>query len=418
MRKRPAKKKDDEQQDFLSSLYRFGSSEVEIHTREGLTVFAVRGKYSTNLFQQLTRLLSRARGTVGLELRNLTGINMSIVGLLENMARKFRAQGGDLVILNPRTQLLDLLRLSNTETTFKIAEAEHLLPRLKTSSTKYLAPRKKGAKPLIETDLASEKRILHFQRDLSKAVTFERTMDTAEERQRKLLPADVPHIDGYDFAVRYNPCEKVGGDFYDFVRLDKFRWGIAIADVSGHGMLAALYMGMLKMVLRIRAQEYDAPGDLLKQVNADLTPYLDKSSFITAFYGVLETRTRLFRFARAGHNFPIFFNTYSNEAPKEVDSPGIVIGMDRGTTFNTILKEQTVKLRPGDSIFLYTDGLVEVKNRLDEEWGNERLLKFLKNANAMKSKNILNELEKQIEEYSGTKDLEDDLTIICVGVKS
>jgi serine phosphatase RsbU (regulator of sigma subunit)/anti-anti-sigma regulatory factor len=408
---------------FLSSFYSFPDGDIEIHTKQGLTVFLVRGKFTTNLFQQVSRLLARTKGTLGLDLRKLTGLNLSIVGLLENLARKLRNSGGDLVVLNPDDRLMDLLKLSGSKTTFKTAVVELDLPSARKSHTQIFRVRPGSASTparrektgmLVSEDKRNATRIAHFKHDLTKITSFERTLDQAEKRQKMLLPSDVPHIDGYYFAAEYNPSEKVGGDFYDFILYDENTLGIVIGDVSGHGMLAAMYMGMLKMVIRIRAAEYSSPAELLKQVNRDLVPYIDRNSFITIFYALLDARSGILTFARAGHTYPVLFNPATGMGPQELQSPGILVGIEDLERFESSLRESSIHLGGDDMLLLYTDGLVEARSPAGEEFGTEGLFNAIKTAGDVGPGPMLRYLLREINGFAGSGRFEDDVLMLCM----
>jgi sigma-B regulation protein RsbU (phosphoserine phosphatase) len=231
------------------------------------------------------------------------------------------------------------------------------------------------------------------------------------------LPA-LPQLPGYEFGCVYKPCDDVGGDFYDFVRVDEGRIGLAIGDIAGHGIEAALLMGLAKKLLEVHGRGRSSAAEALVLANADIFPDLDERTFVTVFYGVLETRDRLLRFSRAGHNPLILFNAARKPALQVHDSKGMALGMDAGPIFRESIEELELALRPGDLLVQYTDGVTEAMNAKREEFGLERLGAVIEQHGKSEAEYVLWKIEKAIEQWTGGAPQKDDVTMIAVKVLS
>ncbi len=189
--------------------------------------------------------------------------------------------------------------------------------------------------------------------------------------QRSLLPERLPRIPGLDIAASYKTAARAGGDYYDFFDLGDGRWGLWIADVSGHGARAAVVMAMLRTLLHARCQQHCCPAELLALANRSLCEQSDRydSGFVTAFYGVYDPADRTLRYVSAGHNPPLLVDRATRV--RELDeTQTLPLGVDSGCTFDLA---QT-SLSAGDTLLLYTDGITEATNEHGEMYGRDRLL--------------------------------------------
>ena len=197
-------------------------------------------------------------------------------------------------------------------------------------------------------------------------------LEIAHDLQRRLLPLDGFTFEGYDIAGRCIPAEEVGGDYYDFLRLKDNRLGIVIGDVSGKGVPAAIYMTLTKGIVQAFAAQAGSPKDVLEKVNSLMYGTIDKGSFMTMTYAILDPGGRTSTFARAGHNPAIAYNSASKSI-SHIKSQGIALGMREGTTFGSMTAEAHVDLQPDDLLVFYTDGVTEAMNKDQEEFGVDRL---------------------------------------------
>jgi len=236
---------------------------------------------------------------------------------------------------------------------------------------------------------------------------------TAREIQSILLPAASPKMAGYDISGLNIPARHVSGDYFDYIQADENCWGVAIADVSGKGIPAALITGMCRSVLRGAAPGCLSPAAALRQVNRRLYPDIKEDLFISMLYLCLDSRTSDVTVARAGHDPPLVYRAAGREVTP-FDPPGIAVGIDSGDVFDRVLSDVTVTLAPGDGILLYTDGATEALDQYDAEFGLARLTQAVQ-ANAPKGaaatvQNIADELR----EFAGDTPQHDDITLIFI----
>jgi len=236
---------------------------------------------------------------------------------------------------------------------------------------------------------------------------------TAREIQSILLPHTAPQLVGYDIGSLNIPARHVSGDYFDYIQADDNCWGVAIADVSGKGIPAALITGMCRSVLRGAAPGCLSPADVLRQVNRRLYPDIKEDLFISMLYLCLDPRTSDVTMARAGHDPPLIYRASGREVAP-FDPPGIAVGIDSGDVFDRVLSDVTIMLAPGDGILLYTDGVTEALDRHDAEFGLARLTQAVQ-ANAPKGaaatvQNIADELR----EFAGDTPQHDDITLIFI----
>ena len=206
---------------------------------------------------------------------------------------------------------------------------------------------------------------------------LEEELRIARTIQMSLLPQAPPVMPGLALAAHCEPAREVGGDYYDLFRLDEHRLGVLVADVSGKGTSAALYMAELKGVMLSLSLHYSSPRELLVTADRILADHLDTRSFITVTYAVVDLRARTLTYARAGH-CPLIYYPGPHASPREAQvlaPDGLVLGLqlDGGVTFARLLEERTMPLGDGDVVVLYTDGLSEAMNAADECFGEERL---------------------------------------------
>ena len=199
-------------------------------------------------------------------------------------------------------------------------------------------------------------------------VALQNELDIARHMQQSILPARFPSGDDWEIHAAMEPARNVGGDFYDMVRLENGHAGIAIADVSGKGVPAAMFMMSSRTMLKGAAIGLARPGRVLEEVNSLLQDGNDTGMFVTVFYGVYNTATGELTYANGGHNPPLIVHPDGSSTLLPATS-GIALGVVPQFEYS----ETTVKLFPGDTAFLYTDGVTEASNAGGEFFGLERL---------------------------------------------
>ena len=261
----------------------------------------------------------------------------------------------------------------------------------------------------------SRTRAEHYSKDLEVAneelesfyYSVEQELGTARSIQHALLPKDLPKLQGWKIAYHYQPAREVGGDFYDFLRLDEGRIGLVIGDVSGKGIAAALVMANTQSVLRAVAQRSATPGELLAQVNEVLVTYIPPNMFVTCFCGVLDPESGSLTYANAGHNPPV-----RQHEGKAIDlrATGMPLGLMPGMPY----EEKATVLLPGDRVLFYSDGLIEAHNQEREMLGSHRLRDLL-TEQAPDAKHLTAYVVAELGRFTGEQwEQEDDITLVTL----
>lgn len=232
----------------------------------------------------------------------------------------------------------------------------------------------------------------------------------ARNIQQSFLPAVDPNLAGFDISGVNIPSEQVGGDYYDFIPIVENQIGVAIGDVAGKGIPAALIMASFRASLKAEIRNNYAIRTICFKVNNLLYESLERENYVTAVYGVLDIKNKVFTFSNAGHNPPILRR---KEGKIRYLTEG---GLALGVIQNSEYKERVLNLKPGDVILFYTDGVTEAKNESDEEFGTKRLEKILSDNPDLKARELQDKIYQEVRSFTGTESREDDLTMIIIKV--
>jgi serine phosphatase RsbU (regulator of sigma subunit) len=236
-----------------------------------------------------------------------------------------------------------------------------------------------------------------------------REIEIAREIQQSFLPEANPDIKGIQIAAMSLPARMVGGDFYDFIRMDKDTWGLAIADVSGKGIPSALFMALSRALMRASATVALSPGKTLDHANILIRQDSKSSMFVTLFYAILDSRTMSLKYANAGHNPPLF-----------VSGPDYDIALLRAETMplgvidNIEATTQEVMLLKDDVVVLYTDGVTEAVNTKNEQFELERLERIVKDNRRLSADELMRKIEADLKQFVGKQPQFDDITIMII----
>ena len=226
----------------------------------------------------------------------------------------------------------------------------------------------------------------------------------------KLMPEKLPQIPGFDIFTGYYCAREVGGDYYDFVPVDKDHLAFVIADVSGKGIPGSMYMGYTRTVLRMMAPGNLSPADVLAKTNYHVARDIKRGMFVTAMYALVNVRSKQMTVASAGHN-PMYLWRQATGTIEQIRPNGIALGFDKGPIFDRTIREQKLQLQHGDRVLLYTDGVVEAMNEAHEEWGDDQLLSYMKQHATLKSKDFLRVILKALDVHKGKAEQHDDITL-------
>lgn len=242
-------------------------------------------------------------------------------------------------------------------------------------------------------------------------LTIQREMDRARQIQLSILPSRIPSIQHLDIAARYIPMTSVAGDFYDFIVIDQKRIGILVADVSGHGMPAALISSMLKIALAGQTPRASDPARVLDGLNQALCGKFE-GHFVTAAYIVIDTEKRNLSYAGAGHP-PLVMRDHSAGVTGEFTENGLFLGFFPEATYT----ELELPFREGDWVVLYTDGVPETTNSSDEQFGTGRLKNYLQTNHELQADQFVDRFLDELSIYSGSasgREPEDDITFLAI----
>ncbi len=245
---------------------------------------------------------------------------------------------------------------------------------------------------------------------------LENELNIAQNVQGSLLPRKIPSFENYEISVCFKPAKRVGGDFYDFFEIGNGRIGIIIGDVSGKGLGAAIYTTLLKGIFQTLAYECTSTTELLSKANSLLYQMLDKKSFITAIYAVLDTVNDTLTFARAGHE-PLLVYRKSDETFVNYRQKGLGLGLDKGEILSVNLDEQQINIENGDCVVFYTDGLVDLKLSSGNGDSLDEFKKIIKNSYIAGTQEIINRLSDSVNDYTEVYEQFDDITVILIKKK-
>jgi sigma-B regulation protein RsbU (phosphoserine phosphatase) len=235
-------------------------------------------------------------------------------------------------------------------------------------------------------------------------------MDTARQIQLSILPREIPTIRGLDISARYLPMTSVAGDFYDFILIDEKRIGILVADVSGHGMPAALISSMLKIALDGQTKCALEPARVLAGLNQALCGKF-QGHFVTAAYVVVDTERQSLLYAGAGHPPLIFMDRSAGEARDFVEN-GLFLGFFPEATYTAV----EIPFKVGDWGVLYTDGILEMTDPSDEQFGLDRFKRFLQDNHGLSTTQFVDALLEELSRWSNLasgREAEDDITLLA-----
>ena len=243
--------------------------------------------------------------------------------------------------------------------------------------------------------------------DVNRVIAINRELEIAGRIQSSILPQAMPRIAGLTVAARYRPMTAVAGDFYDFLELDRARVGILVADVTGHGVPAALIASMVKIALAAQRDHGERPAMVLAGMNDVLCGRLG-GQYVTAAYLFIDTRSRVLRYGAAGHP-PMLRSTRSGDRVDALEQNGLMFGFLEGQAYS----EREEPLRANDRFVLYTDGVIEASRADDELFGMPRLEATVRDGARLDPESLAERVLSTVAQWSGQA-LGDDVTLVVV----
>lgn len=239
---------------------------------------------------------------------------------------------------------------------------------------------------------------------------LEGELSIARQIQATFLPKGNPEVSGFDIAGINIPSSQVGGDYFDFIRIVENQIGIAIADVSGKGIPASLIMAAFRASLKAEILNNYAIRTVFQKVNRLLFGSIEREMYVTAVYGVLDTKNQVFTFSNAGHNPPILRR--ANGLVEYLTEGGLALGVIETSTY----EERPLSLFKGDLLLFYTDGVTEAFSPEGEEFGPKRLVGIIEEKHQLPAEDLLGEIYRIVQDFTRTNVELDDLTMVAIKV--
>jgi len=240
-----------------------------------------------------------------------------------------------------------------------------------------------------------------------KLIQIQEEIRVARDIQQNLLPKEIPSINGYDIYAINIPAREVGGDYYDFIKVSENKTAIALGDVSGKGLPAAMLMANLQATLRGQLLFCDCAKDCIKRANDLLYKSTDVSKFVTLFFGILDTEKNTLTYCNAGHNEPLLI---INGKITKLDKGGLLLSCFEYSEYD----EEEIIFEKGSTLVIFSDGITEAMNEAEEEYGDKRLEKILMDnineSSRYNIKNVINDVKLHV----GNNPQSDDITIMII----
>ncbi|SRR5579862_170965 len=241
-------------------------------------------------------------------------------------------------------------------------------------------------------------------------------LQVAQEIQRILLPSSAPESRSFQISGVNIPARQVSGDYFDYIRVDPGRVGVAIADVSGKGVPASLIMAMCRSVLRSEAAGNHSAGDVLHRVNRQIYPDIKEDMFISMAYVILDDNESEVILCRAGHDAPFLYSAKEHTVSR-LNPPGMALGIDSGDVFDRVTRDFSVKLEPNDCLILYTDGVTEALDRKGHEFGTKNMIDSILASTGEGAPGIVKRVTDDLRNFVGAYPQNDDVTLIAIRKK-
>lgn len=254
-----------------------------------------------------------------------------------------------------------------------------------------------------------------FVENITERQRMKRELEVAKHVQMSFLPKTNPVLNGIDIASICIPALEVGGDYYDFIQLEKNKLGIIIGDVSGKGTQAAFYMTLTKGFLKALAKQTDSPAEVLTKMNELFYENVERGRFISMIYAIVDLDTKIITIARAGHN-PIILQDESGEITL-ISPNGLALGLEKGNLFTKVITEHKEALSSGKVFIFYTDGFTEAVNKRGEEYGLDRMFEIARLKTLTLAKEIQDTLLEDVDKFIGKAAQHDDMTMVILKIK-
>jgi serine phosphatase RsbU (regulator of sigma subunit) len=269
-------------------------------------------------------------------------------------------------------------------------------------------------KPLNEKELVA--RVLSLLRLKSvyselyeRNLLLKKELEIAKRVQQFIIPKDFSQISYPTVSGRYLPIEDIGGDFFDCYQIPDDKYGFLIADVTGHGIPAALVMAMAKMMFNVYATRFSSTSKLFASINSQLHGLLLDTQYVTAFFIIYDRKKNTINYTNAGHTRALYYRALKKKVIA-LDTKGFFIGITEDPDY----EEKMLAVEPGDKLLLYTDGITEIKNDEGNEFGEQRLAQFIVNHSISKGEDFCNSLLEEVKSFTSLENRVDDIAFLHI----
>lgn len=316
-----------------------------------------------------------------------------------------RARGDVVLLTMSRKQFMDLIQ-RHPELAFSMVNVlSQRLDSTNTATFRDLTEKNHQLQQAYDELKAAQEQLIEKER-------LERELQVAADIQMSILPEVLPSPDGYGFGGRILAARQVGGDFYDVFELGENKFGVVIGDVADKGVPSAIFMARAHALIIAEADNVATAGEVLRMVNDHITRFEKSTQFVTALFGILNTSTGEFSYARAGHEPPLLL-TVDGEVQRLPHKPGMALGLWE----NIELDENSLVLPKGSLLVMYTDGMTDCRNPAGEPYGINRLKLSLANLNRANAQADCGELFEKLMKYQDGSKQEDDVTLLTIQTK-
>jgi phosphoserine phosphatase RsbU/P len=264
---------------------------------------------------------------------------------------------------------------------------------------------------LLEMDYTAHVCLDHYSEGERRRLESE--LELSQIVQRALLPQRMPMISGVEIAAFSRPAEIIGGDYFDFFKFRDGAEGLVIADVSGHGVSAGMLMSSLQTAIQTMAPYADSPAEILERINRFYIHNINFTTFVTVFLARFDPITLTLTYVNAGHNPPAVYRSESNDVRWLMPTAPAI-----GLAEIFLPRTESVILSKGDSLLLYTDGVTEVFNTSNEQFGQDRLAELFLQSTHLTAPNLLQAVLQQSSAFGDNKSLADDLTMVALKIST
>jgi|GEM_PF-1603967 len=412
-----------EQPDLPACIISFEDTSLGILSKKSLNT-ALSKPFFRELFSR--RSISKLVGFDVIEIMPLTlPLDTTITDATEQALSRSIDKSFDPILIagNNRHQVLqvdDLLHAQSMVLEQAVHAKDGLLKQVQQKANELkvaLAGLEKTRDELLKSEQHLETQVAERTLELAttnqqltqKQKQIEEELKVAQSLQQSILPSNFPSHPQYQGHACMRSARMIGGDFYDVFPLDEFHLALVIADVSGKGVPAALFMVLVRTILQNLATSDLSPADCITKANQQINDRNPLSLFVTVIFGVLDIRTGLFTFCNGGHSMPYIIRTTGEiETVSARASP--LVGLIETARYNNL----TIKLESGDSLLLVTDGIVECFNSAGEAFGESKLLDTLADLSTYSTDKIIDKLLGEIDHFSAGTMPSDDLTILAM----